>query len=349
VSAFYVRAIRGQHFFIQLQVRQTFQKLIRCGGSPLTCGRIMRMRLALLPAALAVTLVGQVVVDDGLVGIGVWYAGPSARPPATATSDVETLRRDLGSIRRAGFNAITTWTSWREAEPQRGAYALAALERLVAAAAEADLRVMVVGYTEPAPIWAAGDRDGAPRFVSYVSKRLSLQANVLAVAGTPRVSDAVRGRIEVGAGGALDARLAMWSELAGGARYLAFAGKEGPLSPEILSLGETAGVVTRNQALFAPLRPRTGGVLRISGADPESRVEVRLLESPDAIVIICLNHDAAPRKVTIAFSPEMPEAIWQNLDTGTAVSFIMTKEGPSFEHLFAPRDALVLMIRKRLR
>jgi hypothetical protein len=309
----------------------------------------MRMRLALLPVAFAVTLVGQVVVDDGPVGIGVWYAGPAARPPTTTTSDVETLRGDLASIRRAGFNAITTWTSWREAEPQRGAYALAALERLVAAAAEADLRVMVVAYTDTAPTWAAADRDGAARFVSYVSKRLSLQANVLAVTGTARVSDALPSRIEVGAGGGLDARLAMWSELAGGARYLAFAGKERPLSPAILSLGETAGVVTRNQALFAPLRPRTGGVLRISGADSKSRVEIRLLESPDAIVIIGLNPDAAPRKVTIAFSPEMPEAIWQNLETGTSVSFIMTKEGPSFEHLFGPRDALVLMIRKRLR
>jgi len=244
------------------------------------------MRLALLPVVFAVTLVGQVVGDDGPVGIGVWYPGPAARPPATTTSDVETLRGDLASIRRAGFNAITTWTSWREAEPQRGTYALAALERLVAAAAEADLRVMVVADTETAPTWAAGDRDGAARFVSYVSKRLALQANVLAVTGTARVSDAARSRIEVGAGGALNARLAMWSELAGGARYLAFAGKEGPLSPAILSLGETAGVVTRNQALFAPLRPRTGGVLRISGADPKSRIEVRLLESPDAIVIL---------------------------------------------------------------
>ena len=74
------------------------------------------MRLALLPVVFAVTLVGQVVGDDGPVGIGVWYPGPAARPPATTTSDVETLRGDLASIRRAGFNAITTWTSWREAE-----------------------------------------------------------------------------------------------------------------------------------------------------------------------------------------------------------------------------------------
>jgi glycosyl hydrolase family 42 (putative beta-galactosidase) len=340
--------MRGQHFFIHLEIGD-FSKADPVRGLSLTCGRIMRMRLAPLAIAFALTLARQAVVDDGPVGIGVWYAGPAARPPAPTTSDVERLRDDLSSIRRAGFNAITTWTSWREAEPQRGAYALAALERLIAAAAEADLRVLVVAYTEPAPTWAAGDRDGAARFVSYVSKRLSLQTNVIAVSSTAGVSDGVPSRIEVDAGGALDARLAMWSELAGGARYLAFAGTDGPLSPAILSLGETAGVVTRNQALFAPLRPRTGGVLRISGGDARSRVEVRLLESPDAIVIIGLNPEAAPRKVTIAFSPEMPEAIWQNLETGTSVSFIMTKEGPSFEHLFGPRDALVLMIRKRLR
>jgi len=309
----------------------------------------MRMRLALLAAAFTATLVVQPSVADGPVGIGVWYAGPGARPPATATSDVETLRGDLATIRRAGFNAITTWTSWREAEPKRGAYALAGLERLVAAAAEADLHVMVLAYTEPAPAWSAGDREGAARFVSYVSKRLSLQANVLAVAGVAHLSDAVRSRIDVGAGDALDARFAMWSQLATGARYVALAGRDGPLSPAVLSLGETAGVVTRNQALFAPLRPRSGGVLRVSAADPKSRVEVRVLESADAIVIIGLNHEPAARKATIAFSPEMPEAIWQNLETGTAVSFIMTREGPLFEHVFGPRDAVVLMIRKRLR
>ena len=309
----------------------------------------MRMRLAFLPIAFVLTLVGQVVVDDGSVGIGVWYAGPAARPPATATTDVEMLRRDLAIVRRAGFNAITTWTSWREAEPQRGAYALGGLERLIAAAAEADLRVMVVAYMDPAPAWATGDRGGAARFVSYVSKRLLLQTNVLAIADIPRTGDTVPGRIDIGGGRALDARLAMWSEIATGRRYVAFAGKEDPLSPAILSLGETAGVVTRNPALFAPLRPRKGGVLRILGDDPKSRVEVRLLESADAIVIIGLNPDPAPRRVTIVFSPEIPEAIWQNLETGTAASFIMTKEGPTFEHLFGPRDALVLMIRKRLR
>jgi hypothetical protein len=307
------------------------------------------MRLALLPIALLLILAAQVVIDDRPVGIGVWYAGPDASPPVTATGDLDALRRDLAIIRRAGFNAITTWTSWREGEPQRGAYALQGLERLIAAAAEAELRVVVVAYMDPAPAWASGDREGAGRFFSYLSKRLVLQTNVLGVADVPRVSDAVRGRIDVDPRGALGARLAMWSQLAGGQRYMAFAGRENPLSPAILSLGETAGVVTRNQALFAPLSPRSGGVLRLSGADPKSGVEVRLLESADAIVIIGLNHAPAPQKVTIVFSPEIPEAIWQNLETGTAVSFVMTKEGPSFEYLFGPRDAVVLMIRKRLR
>jgi hypothetical protein len=308
----------------------------------------MRMRVALLPVALVLMLVGQIVLDDGVVGIGVWYAGPNAAPPATATSDVEALRRDFASIRRAGFNAVTTWTSWRDAEPQRGAYALAGLERLIAAAAEAELRVMLLVYTDPPPQWAAGDRDGARRFEEYVSKRFLLQPNVLAT--VPAASkEPPRGRIEVDPAHPLDARLAMWSALAAGGRFVSFAGQRDPLSPAILALGETAGVVTRNPALFAPLRPRTGGVVRISGADSKSGVEVRLLESADAIVIIGLNHDRSPRRVTVLFSPEIPEAIWQNLETGTAVSFVMTKEGPSFDHTFGPRDAVVLMIRKRLR
>jgi hypothetical protein len=141
----------------------------------------------------------------------------------------------------------------------------------------------------------------------------------------------------------------MWAALARGDRLITFTGTDDPLSSAVLSLGETAGVVTRNQALFAPLRPRTGGVVDIAGADAAGRVEMRLLESNDAIVVVGLNYAAAPRKVTITFAPEIPEAIWQNLETGTAVSFVMGKSGPVLEHTFASRDALVLMIRKKLR
>ena len=314
-----------------------------------SCGRIIRMRAALLTFALAVSVTAQRASDEPFVGIGVWYAGPGAQPPATALTDLDALRTDLTTIRRAGFNAITAWTSWRESEPQRGAYALGGIERLAAAAAEADLKVQVIAYTDPAPAWATGDAQAAARFVSYLSTRMSLQRNVVGVLGASRAGESARGRIAVRTGGAPDARLAMWSALARGERYLSFAGGEDPLTPAVMSLGETAGVVTRNQALFAPLRPRAAGVLQVTGADPSPAVEVRLLESGDALMIIGVNHAPRPQKVTIAFSPEMPEAIWQNLETGTAVNFVMGKTGPTFDYTFGPRDALVLMIRKKLR
>jgi hypothetical protein len=307
------------------------------------------MHLALVPIAVLLALVPQRAADESFVGIGIWYGGPDARMAAAGTADLETMRRDLVAIRRAGFNAITTWVTWRDAEPQKGSYALAALERIIAAAVEADLKVAVVAYREPAPAWATGDTQAATRFVEYLSRRLSLQQAVLAVTAGARAGEPPQGRIDLHAGNAPDGRVAMWSQLARGERYLAFAGADAPLSPTVLSLGETAGVVTRNLALFGPLRPRSGGVVQLTGAEAGARVEVRLLESADAIVIIGLNYAPAPRKVTITFAPEIPEAIWQNLETGAAVDFIMGKAGPYYEHTFGPRDALVLMIRKRLR
>lgn len=139
----------------------------------------------------------------------------------------------------------------------------------------------------------------------------------------------------------------MWSQIARGARRVAFAGSATTWSPDVLALGETAGVITRNEALFAPLRPREGGVLGISSTGGGPGVEVRLLESDEALMIVGLNYAATPKTVTISFAADIPEAMWQNLETGTAISFVMGKTGPSLEYAFGPRDALVLMIRKR--
>jgi hypothetical protein len=307
----------------------------------------MRMRLVVLTLAAIASLQPQRPADNAFVGVGVWYAGPGAQPPSTNTGDVDALRRDLAVLRRAGFNAITTWIAWRDAEPQRGAYALAGLERLVAAAAEADLRVAIVAYTETRPSWAQANRDSASGFTGYLLKRLAIQRNVLGVGDTSGPDDVIRERIEVTAATAPQARLAMWAALSGGRRYFAFHGAEDPLSPAVLSLGETAGVISRNQALFAPLRPRQTGVARMSG--DVSGVEIRLLESAAALMIIGVNRANAPRKVMLAFTPDIPEAIWQNFETGTMVNFVMQKEGPTFEYTFGPHDALVLMIGKKLR
>jgi hypothetical protein len=143
------------------------------------------------------------------------------------------------------------------------------------------------------------------------------------------------------------ARLAMWAAIARGERTVSFMSSDGSIGP-LLPLGETAGVITRNQALFAPLRPRTGGVTSVAAGGGAS-IDVKLLESAQALMIIGLNYAPAPQTATITFAPEIPEAIWQNLETGTAVNFVMGKSGPFLEYTFAPRDALVLMIRKTLR
>lgn len=295
-------------------------------------------------AALAILLAqAPQTPAEPFVEIGVWYAGPGARPPSQATDDVDAMRTDLLAIRRAGFNTVVTWVRWSDAEPKKDAYALAGVERLIAASASADLRVAVVVFPDP-PAWAGAGADAGP-FVAYAGRRLSLNPAVSRV-----VADSAgveRTRVEL-KGSAPAARLAMWTAIARGERAVSFMSEDGALAP-LLPLGETAGVITRNEALFAPLRPRAGGVTSVSSAGGGAPVDVKLLESSEALVIIGLNFAAAPRTATITFTTEIPEAIWQNLETGTAVNFVMGKDGPFLEHTFAPRDVLVLMIRKKLR
>jgi hypothetical protein len=158
------------------------------------------------------------------------------------------------------------------------------------------------------------------------------------------------GAIRVGSGGKtpVEARLELWAALARGARRVMFMDTGGGVGPAVLSLGETAGTVTRNQALFGPLRPRDGGVRSVTGASG-APVDVKLLESADALMILAMNYSPALQTVTIHFGADMPEAIWQNMETGAAVHFVMGPGGPFLEHTFSPRDAMVLMIRKKLR
>ena len=77
-------------------------------------------------------------------------------------------------------------------------------------------------------------------------------------------------------------------------------------------------------------------------------VESRFLESSGAIVFIALNHSDDTQKVTFSFAPSIPEAIWQNMETGTQVNFVQGPNGPTYTHTFAPRDAIVLVRGKRL-
>jgi beta-galactosidase GanA len=94
----------------------------------------------------------------------------------------------------------------------------------------------------------------------------------------------------------------------------------------------------------------------LAGVTPEVRidgapglVEARFLESADALVLIAINHSDSPQRVTLTFTPDTPEAIWLNMETGASVNFVAGSSGPSYTHSFARRDVLVLMIRKALR
>ena len=93
-----------------------------------------------------------------------------------------------------------------------------------------------------------------------------------------------------------------------------------------------------------------GGVapeIRIDGAP--GLVESRFLESSDAILLIAINHGETMQRVTFRFGPDIPEAIWQNMETGSAVNFVQGADGPTYAHTFAPRDVMVLVRGKRLR
>jgi hypothetical protein len=144
-----------------------------------------------------------------------------------------------------------------------------------------------------------------------------------------------------------------WAAVARGARVVIFddwaalRGNPGALT----AAAEFAEAVTRNAPLYAALRPRTAkrGTpdVRIRGGGTD--VEATVLESSAALVVVGLNRGSVPHTVTMTFSTELPEAIWQNMMTGSTVSFVTRKEGPTYTRTFAPKDVLVLMINKRLR
>ena len=97
-------------------------------------------------------------------------------------------------------------------------------------------------------------------------------------------------------------------------------------------------------------------LVALAGVGPDVRidggrgaVETRFLESADAVLLIGINHSASPQKVTMTFSRDTPEAIWQNMETGAAVNFVAGPDGPAYTYTFGPRDVLVLMIKKALR
>ena len=145
-------------------------------------------------------------------------------------------------------------------------------------------------------------------------------------------------------------REAAWTRLAYGARAVIFEDWKA-LQKNDTALGEAAAfaeTLARNPALYVPLRrvePTGDRAFTIDGG--QGNVEAHWLESPDALLLIAVNHATEPREVTLTFAPAIPEAIWQNMLTGSAVNFVAGANGPVYTRTFAARDVLVLMIRKR--
>jgi hypothetical protein len=224
---------------------------------------------------------------------------------------------------------------------------------------------------------------------------------------------------------AADLRLRGWTAISRGAIGVTFPDwrllgpPSGGIDNRARAAGAFAAVITRNPALFAPLRPRdsavgilydprtvastreTERVYRVflehnvqvdlvdasvattaadrykaiidtrkapmaadslmsqiarPGVPPGIRIdatratiEMRVLESADVIALIGLNHSAVAERVTLHFPPDTQEAIWQNMETGAAVNFVAGADGPTYTHLFQPKDTLVLIIRRSIR
>ncbi|MBA3295506.1 MAG: hypothetical protein H0U19_01100 [Acidobacteria bacterium] len=293
---------------------------------------------------LALTLLAppsyQRVAPAPAIAISVWYAAPM-------TVDLAMLRDHLARIRGAGFDAITTTVAWRDAHPRRGAFRLLEMDRVIAAATEAGLSVRVKVLMDARPAWDPTDED-AGAFFDYLRRRAFLHPVVLTVDAASLNETSPFERIAVGAEpDAVSPRLArlrLWTAVARGARNVGFVGTGNLLTPALLAVGETAGVVTRNQALFGPLRPRASA----GDASADGGIELRILESEEAMLIVGLNHADAARNATLRFSREIPAGTWQNIEEGGAVAFVMGKDGPFLDHTFAPHDVLVLTIRKKL-
>lgn len=299
----------------------------------------------------ALALLGQ-PAREPIVVVSVWYNGPRAQPPQPLEASIPDadLRADLNAIRHAGFNGITTWISWRDGEPRRGSLDLTQLDRLVGLAKEADLQAQIEVYTSDQPEWKKdGTNALAGAFYERVRDHYASRAGVEVTYAVTRSSDTSNIRLPppVDSTASDRARFQLWELFARGSRRVGFIDALGPRTTALRDVGETAGVITRNQELFAPLKERTQN--RTVVVEPARAVVPYILESSDAIVIIALNPSERQRPAKLTFPPDVPEAIWQNMIAGNAVNFVMGPRGPFYEHTFAPYEALVLAIRKKLR
>jgi hypothetical protein len=103
-----------------------------------------------------------------------------------------------------------------------------------------------------------------------------------------------------------------------------------------------AGELIAALATMARVEPR----VKVSGA-PAGAVEARLMESGRAMLLVVLNHDAAPHRLQLELPPDAPAGEWQNLETAAAIPLAgRAGGGPAFQHDLGGRDVLVLLARK---
>jgi hypothetical protein len=117
--------------------------------------------------------------------------------------------------------------------------------------------------------------------------------------------------------------------------------------PLVLTVSDRDVAVQVTDALNAFAASGLKPDVRIDTA--QGQVETRFLESSNVLLLIGINHADTSQRVTMTFTPDTQEAIWQNMETGAGVNFIAGPEGPTYSYWFRPHDALVLLIRKDLR
>jgi hypothetical protein len=294
---------------------------------------------------------------EPFVPVGVMY---HASPTLTREQTV----RDLRSIRTDGFNVIGARVNWTDTASRLDAFetlldlandaelkVVAQIDTSAVCPDRPDLRAAVVKFVEAVTTRAARhsafyafDVTGGPRPEGCRLSANDYYAALLADATTvPEGRSVITDQwwFEASTDPAV-ARLNAWTAMARGARGFIFATRSE-------ASAAFARVVTRNAALFGPLRLRRDLTpdVRVDGG--LGNVEATFLESADVLMLIGLNHGAASARVTMSFTPDTQEAIWQNMESGVAVNFVAAANGPTYTHTFAGYDTMVLMIRKSIR
>ncbi len=294
---------------------------------------------------------------EPFVPVGVTYTASSG------TKREQTVR-DLQSIRADGFNVIGARVNWPDAELR-----LDAFETLLDLAADADLKVVVQLDLSAMCPDSPAVRAAVVKFVDAVTTRAARHPGFYAVdvTSSPHPAGCRLSAIEIDAALLADAtsvregrsvitdqwlfetsndpavvRLNAWTAMSRGARGFMFATRSE-------ASAAFARVVTRNAALFAPLHLRAGLTPDVLIDGGSGNVDATFLESADVLILIGLNHSASVARVSMSFTPDTQEAIWQNMETGATVNFVAGATGPTYLHTFAGYETMVLMIRKSIR